>query len=135
MICGRLLPFTNLPSINIPDSNDGWDLAALAIIGLLALFGWLVKEMLQVRTQVKNKHKTNLRDDVDVGNATAARAEAAAAKAEAASIQAQASSYAAKVASEATLSLSEALHSEMLALRRDMNRGLGSIQQSVGAEP
>jgi len=123
VIGGWLVRLGELPNINIPDANDGWDVALSVSLGVLALIGFLlVKGLIQVRTQVKNKHTTNLRDDVDVGTSAALEAKVSAAEAAASATEAKAASIAAKAASEAALAIIQSVHSEMTALTDRVDR-------------
>lgn len=62
MIVPFLADWPSLP----PLARDGWELATWVVIGLVALvLGLYRKDLRAVLHQVKNSHKTNLRDDVD----------------------------------------------------------------------
>ncbi|ORB47933.1 hypothetical protein BST43_25415 [Mycobacteroides saopaulense] len=59
------LPLTEWPQLP-PLARDGWELATWIVIGLVVLvLGLYRKDLRAVLHQVKNSHKTNLRDDVD----------------------------------------------------------------------
>ncbi|WP_099024950.1 DUF2746 domain-containing protein [Mycolicibacterium palauense] len=63
-------PIGDLPDINIPDANDGWDVAAAAAWALtsllvLILVTFIAVAVRKVLGQVKNSHTDNMRDDLD----------------------------------------------------------------------
>lgn len=59
------VPLADWPQLP-PLARDGWELATWIVIGLVAIvLGLYRKDLRAVLHQVKNSHKTNLRDDVD----------------------------------------------------------------------